>query len=110
MYNGWRCWSQLPGLTSRRAWGREHGAGLFNTREAPHTPGRGAAAGRPGSWRGHGRGASMGAGHAASIARYHGKNTAEYPIANIPPYNVERAWLQFGVSREHVCFLALTGL
>jgi hypothetical protein len=41
MYNGWRCWSQLPGLTSRRAWGREHGAGLFNTREAPHTPGRG---------------------------------------------------------------------
>ena len=57
MYNGWRCWSQLPGLTSRRAWGREHGAGLFNTREAPHTPGRGrqpaaqaAGGGMGGAW------------------------------------------------------------
>ena len=32
--------SQPPGLISSRAWGREHGTGLFNTREAPHTPGR----------------------------------------------------------------------
>ena len=108
MYNGWRCWSQLPGLTSRRAWGREHGAGLFNTREAPHTPGRGRQPAAQAA--GGGMAAGHGARHAASIARYHGKSTAEYPIANIPPYNVERAWLQFGVSREHVCFLALTGL
>ena len=61
MYNGWRCWSQLPGLTSRRAWGREHGAGLFNTREAPHTPGRGrqpaAQAAGGGMAAGHGRAA-----------------------------------------------------
>ena len=60
MYNGWRCWSQLPGLTSRRAWGREHGAGLFDTREAPHTPGRGrqpaAQAAGGGMGRGHGGG------------------------------------------------------